>query len=307
MTIERTRITRAPDREGWLAQRAPFIGASETAALFGEHPYLELGDLAAEKIDGRSRPQTDAMLRGIMLEEAVASWWGQEHGHELAEATDLYVANGVVCATLDREIHGERAALEVKTTALRVSEPVRYWYWQAQAQLACTGYDRIELAVLDGSMALSSYTVHPDASAIEALLSRAARFVDYVNRGQIPPGAGVSREGIRRLYPDPTDETVELEATVDEHGRVIDPRRLVRELKVAKARLKREEHAVGKLEAILRTQLRNAERGTIDGVLAVTLKVEHRRELDVKRIREELPDIAAKYDAARTLRRMLLK
>lgn len=307
MTIERTRITREPTREGWLAQRAPYVGASETAALFGEHPYLELGDLAAEKIDGRTRTQTAAMVRGIMLEEAVASWWAQERGHELSEATDLYVANGVVCATLDREIHGERAALEVKTTAAYVSEPMRYWYWQAQAQLACTGYERIELAVLDGSMLLNSYTVLPDASAIEALLARAERFLFYVERGEIPPGAGVSKQGIRELYPDPTDEAVELLPTVNSRGQVIDPRVLVRDLKVAKAKLKREEHAVAKLESILRTQLRNAQRGTIDGRVAVTLGVEHRRELDVGRIREELPDIAAKYEAARTRRTLRIK
>lgn len=307
MTIHRTTIPRNPDREGWLAQRAPYVGASEIAALFDEHPYLELGDLAAEKIDGGTREQTPAMYRGIVLEAAVADWWAAEHELEIEEVGELYVAGGSVMATLDRRILGHEAALEVKTTAKRLSEPERYWWWQAQAQLACTGYERIELAVLDGSMLLTSYTILPDLDAQHDLLDRAARFLEHVAEGRIPPGAAVSKDGIRRLYPDPTEESIELVAVVNANGRTLDPRIVLRSLKTAKARLKREEHEVAKLEGILRTQLRNAERGTIDGKLAVTLKVEHYRDLDVKRLREELPEIAAKFDAARTRRRMLLK
>lgn len=307
LECERRTIPRDPDREAWLRQRAPFVGASEVAALFGEHPFLELGDLAGSKIDNRQQEQNAAMLRGIMLEDAVAKWWALEHGHELTEPTDLYVANECVIATLDREIHGERAALEVKTTAKMLSAPERYWYWQTQAQMACTGYERIELAVLDGTMSLSSYTIHANLEDQAELLKRAERFLTDVDAGIMPAGAIVSRDGIRRLYPDPTKETVELVPVVDAYGRTADPRLVLRDLKLAKARCKQAEHEVAKLEGILRTQLRDAATGTLDGRTVVTLRVEHYRELDVKRIREELPQLAEKYSRAATRRRMLLK
>ena len=70
--FRRATMRKALTDESWWEQRAPFIGASTAGVLFGEHPFLTLGQLARERRTGARQPDNAAMMRGRFLEDGVA-------------------------------------------------------------------------------------------------------------------------------------------------------------------------------------------------------------------------------------------
>jgi YqaJ-like viral recombinase domain len=280
---QRDTIKRAPVDADWLAQRAPFVGASQAAALFGDHPFLTLADLARQHRTQERQPDNAAMARGRHLEDGIARWWAEVHGVEVREATDLYMVDGVLIATLDRIVEHAppqgmgRVALEVKTTATRVHDVERYWWWQAQAQLACTGFDRIEFAVLDASMRLQSFTVEPEPTAMRNLVDAARAFLDRVN------DPTVNLDDIAHTPPD----AVELDA---------EGRSLLRAWRFAQQRLDEMTRDVQTIKGILDRTLGACDSGTVNGNEVV--RRYHRkgqRTIDGTRLRADHPDIANAY------------
>lgn len=296
-------IERAPVREEWLAQRAPFIGASEAAALFGDHPFITLGDLAIEKLHPSfDRDETAAMRRGNLLEEAVAQWWAVEHGCDIAEAPNLFMVDDVLIATLDRLVLGEQCAkkvgLEVKTTAMHVDGVEPYWWWQAQAQCVAADLDHVEFAVLDASMSLRSFTVQRDEEAGDRIIEEARKLLDIIKRGEMPPEAPVSYRTAQALYPTPSGERIELPQRA--HN-VLTSLRAVQQ-RIAALRIE-EDH----LKGMLTVDLGDASEGTIDDRVVCTWRAVTTHTIDAKRLRADLPHVADAYSRASTSRRLLLK
>lgn len=273
---QRHRIPRAPVDDEWLAQRAPFVGASSVAALFGDHPFITLGQLVREKRTGERQPDNPAMARGRFLEEAVAQWWAAEHDVDIAEARDLYMVNDVLIATLDRIVVDQPVALEVKTTANRVHDVERYWWWQAQAQLACTGFERIEFAVLDGTLRLQSFTVEPDATAMANIVEAAGMFLaavrDGTDLGDVDYSAPVA---------------IELDA---------EARSALRAWRFAQQRRDDLDADIGKLKGIIDRALGPCGSGTVNGNEVVRrMHRTVRNAIDTSRLRADHPDLARKY------------
>lgn len=272
----RHRIPRAPVDDEWLAQRAPFVGASSAAALFGDHPFVTLGQLAREKRTGERQPDNPAMARGRFLEEAVAQWWAAEHGVDIAEAHDLYMVNDVLIATLDRIVVDQPVALEVKTTANRVHDVERYWWWQAQAQLACTGFERIEFAVLDGTLRLQSFTVEPDATAMANIVEASGMFLAALRDG-------TEFDDVDYTAP----PTVELNASA---------RNALHAWRVAETARNALDDDIGKLRGILDRALGPCDRGTVNGNEVVRrMHRTVRNAIDTTRLRNDHPDLAREY------------
>lgn len=303
--VRRESIPRPPGRDDWLAARAPFVGASECAALFGDHPFLTLGDLYAEKLGGPPQPETPAMRRGTFLEDGIARLWAFEHEAEVVEVEVLHVAIpiadelGVLCATLDREIVGAHEALEVKTSSQYVSEIPRSWYWQAQAQMLCSGLDRVRFAVLDASLDLGSFVVEPDYSDQAELLGRAREFFEHVRAREMPDGTFPSRKAIERLYPKPKRAEVELD------GERVRPMLA----KLARARRRQAEYRADAdaLAAMILFELGECTEGMLDGKLVVTGRMQHRTDIDTKRLRADHPELAAEYAKPISFRQVILK
>ena len=315
LEVDRVTLAKPPVREEWLAARAPFVGASEAAALFDEHPYLTLGDLAERKRSRTEAPENRAMIRGRKLEAAVANWYEDEYLSDaiaLVEPEVLYVARplgdklGVLCATLDR-VADDGVIVEVKTSSSYVHEIERYWYWQGQAQMLCSGLDRVDFAVLDASLDLQVFELAPNYDDQKRLLDRALDFLTYVRAGEIPPGALLSRAMVQSLYPDPEPNAIELKPYLDSSGVMRDPRSLVRALAVARRRRTETEHDVKRLEEMLINLMRGATEATIDEKLVATWNPVHSSTIDAKRLRAEHPNLAAEFTRTSTYRKLLLK
>jgi predicted phage-related endonuclease len=95
----RTTIPKPDDRAEWLAARRPYVGASEIAALFDEHPFLTVAELATRKLVDEPDGENQAMARGRFLEDAVARWWAEDRGVTLTEPVELFVYGDAVCST----------------------------------------------------------------------------------------------------------------------------------------------------------------------------------------------------------------
>lgn len=279
-TFDRVSIAKANTDEGWWTQRAPFIGASAAAVLFGEHPFITLGQLARERTLGTRQPDNAAMMRGRFLEDGVARWWAHVHDTEVREVDVLYSCNKVLIATLDRVIVDEPVIVEVKTTSQRVHDVERYWWWQCQAQLACTGFERVEVAVLDGSMTLQSFTVLPDADAMHAVVDEAAAFLKRVDD---PVECAAM---INEVQPAPP-ASVELDA----HART-----LVKAWAFAQARASVLDDDIGRIKGMLDHALGKCDSGTVNGREVIRrMHRTYRNALDITRLRKEQPEVVKEY------------
>ncbi len=229
------------------------------------------------------------MRRGIYLEAAIANWWADDHGIALDEPDVMYV-RGPLMATLDRRIVGnDTDAVEIKTTAKYISRPERYWWWQCQAQMYCADLERVHVAVLDASMALSTYVVERDDGAIADLVTRATSVMTFVSVDQWPRHVPTTRpETIAH-----TDKVVEL----DERG----SQALTSWLAV-RDQLHDLEALEAAHKAALIEVLGDAQAATIDGVSVLTYRVHTRSSIDLTRLRAEHPGLAAELSTESIVR-----
>lgn len=294
----RRRIPRPAERSEWLAARLDYFNASDTAALFGEHEFTSLADIATRKLT-RDTAETGsaATRRGVHLEAAVAAWWADDHDVELYEPAELYVCDDVM-ATLDRRIAGvDDQAVEIKTTARRIFDPSPAWCWQVQAQLYATGFDRVHLVVLDATMELQTFPVDADPDAQTELAERASKFMDAVRRGRLPDGVELAYEHHHRLAPVDDGSTVAL----DDGGRA-----LVDRLAAARRLRRAADDEEERVKALLAGMLGVAAVATYQQRPVLTWKTQTRRSVDVARLRRERPEIADEYRQDSTYRQMRL-
>jgi putative phage-type endonuclease len=276
-TFRRATMHKAHTDEAWWRQRAPFIGASTTAVLFGEHPFITLGQLARERVNGTRQPDNAAMMVGRYLEPACAQWWADAHDVRVREVDELFTCNEVMVATLDRVVVDAPIIVECKTTRTVVHDVERYWWWQAQAQLACTGYERVEFAVFDGTFRFKAFTVLPDLTAMSNAVEAAALFLEQLD-------AGVSFMD----YEQPrASDALELNV----HGR-----EMVRWLRIFTARADELHTEVQRLKGMIDHHLGAHDVGTVNGNEVVRRMYRTTRNaIDTVRLRKEQPDVAAAY------------
>jgi putative phage-type endonuclease len=296
----RSTMPRPRSEAEWLALRHGYWNASDTAALFGEHPFTTLADVAVRKTTTPKGPDTPnrAQSRGHHLEEAVAQWWSDDHGVIVFEPTELYLYDDVVMATLDRRLVGsDTDALEIKTTSRHVSEVELYWWWQCQAQCLCAGQERVHLACLDATMDLQSFVIEADMWAMSLIAERAAKVMDYIRRGEIPPDAELGYRHFERLHPHPTIASVDLDD---------DTAQAVAEL----ARIRTEKRALDTEEEKARTTiaaaLGDAASGVWEGNEIITWRSVTRHNIDGSRLRKEQPETYRDYLIEASYRTMRL-
>jgi predicted phage-related endonuclease len=296
--MTRSLVIRPEAEELWLDLRHRYWNASDTASLFGEHPFQTLADVAVRKITRSTNASNRAQSRGKHLEEAVASWWSEEHGVLLKEPPCLYVFDKVVMATLDRVVIGsDTDAVEVKTTSKYVSEPERYWWWQCQAQCLSAGLERVHVAVLDGSMDLKTFVIEADPAAMDLIASSAAKAMEFIRRGEIPPEAELGYRHFEKLHPRPTEASAELDDEAAE---------AVAELARIRTEKKILDQAEEKTKAVIAAALGDAASGIWEGNEIVSWRSVTRHNLDGTRLRKEQPETYRDYLVEASYRTMRL-
>lgn len=207
------------NHEEWKALRHKYIGGSDAAAVVGLNAWVSPYALWAEKT-GRL-PGFEGNLAtevGTYLEEFVAQKFAQETGKKVRKC-NLSIFNDQypwAIANIDREIVGEDAGLEIKTTTelnlskFKGGEYPAHYYVQCMHYLAVTGKKRWYLAVLIGNREFKWFTIERDEEEIKALMDAERIFKMYVDNNTPPQadGAQATADTLSALYPDSIDTAI---------------------------------------------------------------------------------------------------
>lgn len=213
--------------EEWISLRSKYIGGSDAAAVVGLNPFSSPYSLWAEKT-GKTPPFSGNLSTevGTFLEEFVAKKFEEETGKKVRRC-NMSVLNDTypwAIANIDREIVGENAGLEIKTTSqLNIKKfgsgeyPANY-YCQMVHYLAVTGKAKWYLAVLIGNREFRWFVVDRDQAEIDALMNAEREFWTHVKDNTPPPvdGTNASADAINSIFPIDTEESVDLSRCTDD-------------------------------------------------------------------------------------------
>ena len=207
------------NHEEWKALRHKYIGGSDAAAVVGMNAWVSPYALWAEKT-GRL-PGFDGNLAtevGTYLEEFVAQKFAQETGKKVRKCNLSWFNRDYpwAIANIDREIVGEDAGLEIKTTSemnlqkFKGGEYPANYYCQCMHYLAVTGKQKWYLAVLIGNREFKWFTIERDEDEIRALMEAERKFKELVDNNTPPmaDGAPSTADTLSAIYPDSRDMTI---------------------------------------------------------------------------------------------------
>lgn len=198
-------------REEWLEFRREGIGGSDAAVVLGLNPFRSLLELYSDKLGLLpDKEDTELMRTGRDLEQYVASRFCEATGKRVKKNNFMYRSSEYPCmiADVDREIVGENAGLECKTTnAYNKTDfengevPLTY-YVQCMHYMAVMGYDRMYLAVLILGRGFYWFTVERSETEIAALEKAENDFWEQHVQKEVPPppdGSASARTAIEAL------------------------------------------------------------------------------------------------------------
>jgi len=264
--------------EEWLEQRQKGIGGSDAAGIIGLSAYSTPYSIWADKT-GRVPPKEDneAMRIGRDLEDYVAKRWEEKTGKKVRRCN--YILRNdeypFAHANIDRDVVGENAGLECKTTSVmnlkkfkNGSYPENY-YAQSVHYMAVTGADRWYLAVLVLGQGFYDFVIERDEDEIKALMEAEQNFWSYVEKDTPPPFTGLDpdSETLKVVYRDSNDDA----PPVNLFGREQDIQNYL-ELKAQKKEL---DKSIKYYEQVLQNDLGANERG-ICGIYTVNWKTQSR-------------------------------
>lgn len=299
--------TKTLTKEEWKEARHNGIGGSDVAAICGLNPWRSALSVYLEKtgqIDGVE--ENEAMRWGTILEPIIAK--------EFEERTGLKVRNNnyilqhpehpFMLANLDREIVGEKAGLEIKTTSAfnggKMHKDIPdYYYLQCLHYMAVTGYDRWHLAILVGGNQLHIHTIERDDEDIKNLIKIESDFWNnYIVAGVMPEATAQDTDTVKALYKD-IDESKEVFLPADAMSHI-------QQFKGAQELIKTGERL--KDEAVNNIKLLMGDAGTaIYDTFKITNKVISSDRFDTKGFRKAHGDLADKFTQTSTYTRFDIK
>ena len=282
----------------WLEFRKKGIGGSDAASILGLNPYSSQFALWADKM-GLTSPIDDneAMRQGRDLEDYVARRFCEETGKKVKRNNFMWQHDKfpMMLANVDREIVGENAGLECKTTSVYNKTdfegghiPLNY-YVQCMHYMGVMGYDKMYLAVLVVGKAFYYFDIERNEQEIETLLQAEFDFWNkYVVTGQEPLADGnlKTADVLKQLYPpeNADDQQVLL------HQFDLD----LKQYEEYQIQIK----DLTQKSDCIKNQLIQAMGNSTTGILTdkrITNKVQSRSSIDSKGLKEKYPHIAEEF------------
>jgi putative phage-type endonuclease len=294
--------TKDLSRDEWLSVRKNGIGGSDAAAAVGLSPYmspLELWLIKTGRDANLPRPNpddtTEPVYWGTLLEPIVAASYTKQTGNKVRRVNALLQHPTIpfMLANVDREIVGNSDVqlLECKTAGefgarlWRDGVP-EYVQLQVQHQLAVTGKQAADVAVLICGQKLEVHRVVRDDALIARLIELEAAFWRFVETDTPPPadGSESADRALRCLYPGAGDFT--------------DDRRLssaFADLVAVRAEIETRQQVEAQLRQSIVQAMAEADRAEFE-----TGSVSYRRSkdsasVDLKRLLAEHPHFATQY------------
>ena len=304
--MSRTKICHVPSitHEQWLDYRRTGIGGSDAATAAGLNPYSSLYTLYNDKLGLIPvKEDNEAMRQGRDFEDYVARRWMEVTGKKVRRNCYMWRSNEnpFMIADIDREVVGENAGLECKTTSaynksdLEGGEVPLTYYVQCQHYMAVMGFDRMYLAVLVLGVEFYCFTIERDESEISALIEAEAAFWRMVEAKTPPPvdGSDSTMATIAAIYP---TETVA--GRVQLTGKAAAMLADIEDMKAEQDALK---ESINRAKATIMQEIGDAEGGQCDG-WRVLWKAQTRNSIDGAALKRDYPEIYKQYSKQTTSR-----
>jgi putative phage-type endonuclease len=300
--------TKAMPRDEWLAVRKGGIGSSDAAASVGLNPYKSQLELWMEKTgrDG-ALPKIDPhdeespAYWGNILEPIVASHYSKRSGNRVRRINAVLQHPDPelpwMLANIDREVIGadDVQILECKTAGINGA---RLWkegvpeYVQLQVmhQLAVTGKQAADVAVLLGGQHLEIHRIERDERMIARLIELERKFWDYVVTDTPPPadGSDSADQALRCLYPADSGQVVDFSANPALAIAYV-------ELKSVRHSIAQQEKREYQLKQTLQQAMGEATRAQFSSGYITWKKAKDSTALDVATMLKEKPYLQVRY------------
>ena len=289
------------DHDEWLQIRKQYIGGSDAGAVMGMNPYSSPFAVWAEKTGAVEPFEGNLKTKiGTAFEEFVARLFEEETGKKVRRCNftlvnDLYPW---ACANVDREVVGEDAILECKTTSsyenmtmFKGGEYPTRWLCQMMHYLAVTGRQKAYLAVLSQNRDFHIFELERDEEDIRTLMSAEKEFWNnFVLTGIQPPAddSEATAKVLAEMYPTANDTEVILDMDED----LLERRKLLKETEKS---VKKE---LDGIDNEIKAKMGSASTATC-GSYKISFKEQATSGIDRKRISEDFPTLDFKHYATR--------
>lgn len=278
--------------EEWLELRRTGIGGSDSSTICGLNPYSSHIALWADKT-GRmpAKEDNEAMRIGRDLEEYVAKRFTEATGKKVRRRNAIFQHDtyDFITANIDREVIGENAGLECKTTSLLNKSdfeggqiPLTY-LCQCRHYMNVMGYEKMYLAVLVMGKAFYWYEIPYDTSEGDALLKMEIDFWETYIKPDVrpePDGSDSAAAVLQALFDKQRENTITMFEQEDVAAQLT-------EIKQRKKALEAEENK-------LQQELIAALDGNTEGLtehFKVSWKEQSRTTPDGKLLKQMYPDV----------------
>lgn len=298
--------TRGLDREAWLEVRMGGIGGSDAAAAVGLNPYKSMLELWLEKTGrdaGLEKPDphdtSHPVYWGTLLEPIVAAAYTKQTGNRVRKVNAVLQHPTVpfMLANLDREIVGATGIhiLECKTAGEFGSRLWRdgvpeYVTLQVQHQLAVTGKQAADVAVLLCGQRLDVHRIERDDELIARLIELEASFWQYVESDTPPPadGSDSADRALRCLFPRDAGNTIDLSDDRNLSAAFAD-------LVVVRAEIETREQLESKLKQQIQQSMGDACRAVFETGEVSWKRSKDSAGIDLKQLLAEHPEMQQQY------------
>ena len=300
--------TKELPREDWLAVRKQGIGSSDAAAAVGLNPYKSQLELWLEKT-GRDTtlPKADPhdeespMYWGNVLEPIVAWHYSKRTKNKIRRINAVLQHPNPelpwMLANIDREVIGadDVQILECKTAGINGA---RLWkegvpeYVQLQVmhQLAVTGKQAADVAVLLGGQTLEIHRIERNEQMIARLVELERKFWSYVETDTPPPadGSASAEAALRCLYPEDNGQTVDFSSRAGLAAAYL-------ELKAVRQSISEKQTREAQLKQMLQQAMGDATRAEFSHGYISWKKSKGSNVLDVEGMLKDKPYLQVRY------------
>ena len=295
----------------WLEYRRMGIGGSDASILLGINKWKSELELWFEKTGQSSDQETDneAMEWGRIMEPVIRNHYQEITGKKTVEVHAIlqneqypYLIADIDGLTEDDD--GNPAILEIKTASeYKRSEWENdippYYRCQVEHYMMVTGLEKAYVAVLIGGNTFKVFEVDADVEIQRMLLTIETDFWDKVVNNVRPAldGSDAAKEFLDKTYTGGIKETIELP---DEAAEYI-TQYLTASQKEDEAKAEKQE-ASNKIKELIGN---NEKASCGDHIISWTSVSSER--LDSKKLKEEQPEMYAKYTKSSNSRRFSIK
>lgn len=289
--------TKEISHEQWLELRKKSIGGSDAGPLMGMSNWKGPVGVYSDKMGLIEHNETsEAMRLGTDLEGYVASRFTEMTGMKVRNDNFMYQHDDYdfITANIDRVVVGQNAGLECKTMNSYATydfdrgEVPGTYYCQCQHYMMVMGYDRMYLCILVFQRGVYVVPIDRNENFIKDLLQTEIDFwTNNIEKKQMPaPSTEEDRESLKEIYPKESEVLDEI------YIRSLDS--IADEIEKHETSVKFHKEKIDTLKARVQAIMGEHGRGYGDEY-KVTWLAQERTTIDGKKLKENFPNIYAKY------------